>query len=87
MLEEYRVFQKNRNGSVGGLVTAGDLSLSQMLISTKNDQAEILTVQVEIGTVKLRVVNAYGPQEADEESQHYKSGHHAWKYRVWLSQK
>ena len=45
-LNGYQVFQKNRNGSGGGLLTAVDPSLNPMLISTNNEEAEILTVQM-----------------------------------------
>ena len=45
-LENYQIFQKNRNGSGGGLLTAVDPALNPMLISTRNDEDEILTVRL-----------------------------------------
>ena len=36
-----------------------------MLISARNDDAETLTVQLMCGNLKIRVINAYGPQEDD----------------------
>ena len=36
-----------------------------MLISTKNEEAEVLTVQLEIDHIKIRIINGYGPQEDD----------------------
>jgi exonuclease III len=64
-LENYQVFQKNINGSGGGLLTAVDPSLNPMLISARNEEAEILTVQLKLNTLKLRVINGYGPQNDD----------------------
>ena len=64
-LENYQVFQKNRNGSGGGLLTAVDPSLNPMLISARNEEAEILTVQLKLNNLKLRVINGYGPQNDD----------------------
>ena len=64
-LANYQVFQKNRNSSGGGLLTAVDPNLNPMLITSKNEEAEILTVQLELNDKKLRVINGYGPQEDD----------------------
>ena len=59
------MFQKNRNGAGGGLLTAVDPSLEPMMISTKNDEAEILTVQLVVNKQKLRIIYGYGPQDDD----------------------
>ena len=64
-LNGYQVFQKNRNGSGGGLLTAVDPSLNPMLISTNNEEAEILTVQKEVNKMNIRLINGYGPQDDD----------------------
>ena len=66
-LENYQTFQKNRNGSGGGLLTAVDPNLNPVQVATKNEEAEILTVQIELNNKQLRIINAYGPQ--DDESQ------------------
>ena len=60
------MFQKNRNGSGGGLLTAVDPILNPMLISTKNEEAEILTVQLVVNNQNIRLINGYGPQEDDK---------------------
>ena len=65
-LNEYQVFQKNRNGSGGGLLTAVDPILNPMLISTENEEAEILTVQLTVNNQNIRIINGYGPQEDDK---------------------
>ena len=36
-----------------------------MLISTGKEDNEILTIQADLGQDKLRIINAYGPQEGD----------------------
>ena len=63
----YQVFEKVRkNKKGGGLLTAADNNLNPILISSKDDENEILTIQVDIGQNKLRIINGYGPQEDDE---------------------
>ena len=64
-LNDYQVFLKNRNSSGGGLLTAIDPNLNPMLIAPKNEEAEILTVQLELNEKQLRVINGYGPQDDD----------------------
>ena len=36
-----------------------------MLITQKIEEAEILTVQLELSNKKARIINGYGPQESD----------------------
>ena len=65
----YQIFEnvrKNKKG--GGLLTAADDDLNPVLISTGSDENEILTIQADLGENKLRIINAYGPQE-DEDRQ------------------
>ena len=64
-LKHYQIFQRNRNGFGGGLVTAVDPNLNPMLVTTRNDEAEVLTVQLDVNNQKIRVINGYGPQEDD----------------------
>ena len=64
-LNDYQVFHKNRNSAGGGLSTAVDPSLNPMMISTKNEEADILTVQLEVNKQKIRLINGYGPQDDD----------------------
>ena len=47
-LANYQIFQKNRNGSGGGLLTAVDPNLNPVQVATKNEEAEILTVQIQL---------------------------------------
>ena len=66
-LKGYQIFEKIRKGgNGGGLLTAADENLNPMLISTgKEDDSEILTIQVKAGSHDIRIINAYGPQEDD----------------------
>ena len=66
-LKGYQVFEKIRSGgSGGGLLTAIDKNLTPVLVSTgKEDNSELLTVQVKVGQHDIRIINAYGPQEDD----------------------
>ena len=46
-------------------MTAIDPNLNPMLITPKIEEAEILTVQLELSNKKARIINGYGPQESD----------------------
>lgn len=62
----YQVFEKVRsNKGGGGLLTAIQDDLQPLLISTGEGETEIITVQVSIGSMQTRIINAYGPQEDD----------------------
>ena len=61
----YQVFQKNRIGFGGGILTAIDENLGSVLVSST--ESEILVIQTQIGDFNLRVINAYGPQELESE--------------------
>jgi exonuclease III len=65
-LPGYQVFEQNRkNRRGGGLLTAVDEDTNPVLISTSKEDNEILTIQADLGQEKLRIINAYGPQEDD----------------------
>lgn len=69
----YQNFERVRTGiSGGGLLTSVLEDLNPVLIATSNDEAEIITVEANLGTERIRVINAYGPQE-DDETQHIHS--------------
>ena len=57
----YQVFQKNRTGFGGGLITAIDENIASVLVS--NTESEILVVQIKVEGLEIRIINAYGPQE------------------------
>ena len=64
-IKGYQIFEKIRKaGNGGGLLTAADENLTPVLISTGRDEdSEVLTVQVKVGKYDVRIINAYGPQE------------------------
>ena len=63
----YQVFEKVRtNQSCGGLLTAIHEDLKPLLISSGERESEIITVQVSLGPLQIRIINAYGPQEDDQ---------------------
>ena len=68
-LPGYQVFQKNRNGLGGGLLTAIDENIPSVLVSSTEN--EILTVQIEIDGLNIRILNAYGPQEDEKTEKIY----------------
>ena len=62
-LKNYQVFEKNRQGYGGGLLTAVEQNLNPVLIECANEESEILVVQCQIRKMKIRILNEYGPQE------------------------
>ena len=68
----YQIYEKTRMGQGGGLLTAVDNSLSPMLISSGSNDEEILVIQAQIGNHKIRIINAYGPQEGEAKEKTYK---------------
>ena len=61
-LSGYQVFQLNRIGFGGGLLTAVVDDLHPVLIDA-DDENEILVTQVRVAGKDIRIFNAYGPQE------------------------
>ena len=61
----YQIFEKNRKGQGGGLLTAIDCNLCPLLISTGTNEEEISVTQAQVGKHSIRVINAYGPQETE----------------------
>ena len=66
-LKGYQIFETLREGGLGGgLLTAVDENLEPVLIaSEKDDETEVITVQIKAGKYNVRIINAYGPQEDD----------------------
>ena len=65
-LNGYQIFEKLRQDkSGGGLLTAVDMNLNPVMLAG-NDSHEILTIELCLPIGKLRVINAYGPQEYDQ---------------------
>ena len=61
----FEYIRKNCGG--GGLITAVHNNLSPVQVSD-DDENEVLVVETKIGDKKLRLINGYGPQEANEEA-------------------
>ena len=60
----YQTFEKIRNNKAGGgLLTTVDEDLNPVLFSSGKDDIEILTVEIQVGNKKMRIINCYGPQE------------------------
>ena len=62
-LSGYQIFEQTRTGLGGGLLTAVKENLNPVLVNTGQDDTAILVVQVKVGNLEVRVINAYGPQE------------------------
>ena len=63
-LDHYQVYYLSRQESQGGGLALGVLKeLESTLIREGDDNTEILSVQVVVGDISIRVVSGYGPQE------------------------
>ena len=70
----YQIFEKVRetkNG--GGLLSAITEDLEPVLVDYTDHESEMLSVQINVNDLKIRIINAYGPQEkADDDPDVYK---------------
>ena len=65
-MKGFQTFEKVRkNKGGGGLLTAVCDDLDPVLVSQGNEDIEIIVVEANLGIKKLRIINAYGPQEDD----------------------
>ena len=65
-LKDYQIFENVRkNRGVGGLLTAVLNHFNPVIIES-NEDVDILVVEVSVSEGKLRLINAYGPQEYDQ---------------------
>ena len=66
-LPGYKIYETTRSEKGGGgLLTAIDENIDSVQVTVNEDvSAELLTVQLNIEQIKIRVINAYGPQEDD----------------------
>ena len=63
----FQMFYLSRKESKGGgLVMGVDKNFESTLINEGNDDTEVISVQVVVGEVPIRVILGYGPQESAE---------------------
>ena len=66
-LGDYVIFEKIRKqGGGGGLLTGVHKNLEPVSVGDDSDE-EVLTVEAKIANRKVKLINAYGPQEASNE--------------------
>ena len=61
----FEYLRENNNG--GGLLTAVHKSLNPVSVSNDTEE-EVLVVEATIATKKIRLINAYGPQEDEKDN-------------------
>ena len=65
--KEFQIFEKLRESKSGGGLAIGALnSLNPVWIGDGGSKVEAISIQISVYNMKIRVVNAYGPQEYDE---------------------
>ena len=62
-LEGYQIFERIRKTNGGGLLSAFKSNLNPVLISIGSEETELIVVQIQVLSIKIRVINGYGPQE------------------------
>ena len=60
-LEGYQVFEQIRKTNGGGLLSAFKSNLNPVLISIGSEETELIVVQIQVLSMKIRVINGYGP--------------------------
>ena len=65
-IEGYRIFEKQRIGFGGGVLTAVAEELEPVLISDGEEENEILVVQSKVGKENVRIFNVYAPRGHDQ---------------------
>ena len=64
---DFQIFYLNRQKSQGGGVALGvEKNIESTLIREGDDELEVISVQVVLGDVPVRIVVGYGPQENDK---------------------
>ena len=64
--QQFERIREDRNG--GGLITFVNTSLKPVLTHVGTDDNEIITVEINVDNSKVRIINAYGPQEDEPRS-------------------
>ena len=65
--ENFQMFEKIRDNKLGGGLVIGALkSLNPIWLNYGGSEAEAFTIQISVKNMKIRLVNAYGPQEYDD---------------------
>ena len=69
-LDGYVIFEKLRKDACGGgLLTAVHRNLDPVSVGDGNEEVEVLVVEAKLQSKKVRLINAYGPQEDEIEDQ------------------
>ena len=64
---KYQIYELLRKTKGGGGLAIGVLhDLNPVWVSEGTDQIEVLVVEVELSGLKIRLINAYGPQEKEK---------------------
>ena len=61
---QYEIFELLRKNTGGGGLAVGVLNcLNPVLVYEGNDELELMVIEINIDGTKIRIINAYGPQE------------------------
>ena len=64
---DFQIFHLNRQNSQGGGIAVGvEKNIESTLVREGDDKLEVISVQVVLGKIPVRLVVGYGPQENDE---------------------
>ena len=62
-LNNFEIFEAIRTKVKGGTLIAIHKSLSPVLIEEYSDEFELLVVEAKLGSIEVRIMSGYGPQE------------------------
>ena len=71
--EKFDLYELNRKDkSGGGIMIGASKELKSVLIREGDDLTEVLVIEIELETLKIRCINGYGPQSYDDMSKKVK---------------
>ena len=62
-IDNYQSYLKNRGTKGGDILTAVREGVDSIIVSDTDQEEEILTIQISIENMDVRIINAYAPQE------------------------
>ena len=64
---EFQIFHLNRQNTHGGGIAVGiENNIESTLIREGDDSTEVLSIQIVLGNLPIRIIVGYGPQETDD---------------------
>ena len=65
--KDFQIFHLNRQNKNGGGIAVGiENNIESTLVREGDDSTEVLSIQIVLGNLPIRIIVGYGPQETDD---------------------